>query len=110
MRTLLLTTAALFAISCGSALAAAGGGSAGAGDAGAGGAGGSAGGSSGNSGSNGGGNGHTAPAVQSTMPNAITPSYGVTTNTPTSSGSLNNGTSQTAVGRNPASGASSSSP
>ena len=75
MRSLLFTTAALFAISCGPALAATGGASTGA-----------------NSNGNGGGGGNgrmPPPAAQSIMPKVQPPSYGVTTNNsagPTMSG------------------------
>jgi len=83
MRSLMFATAALFAISCGPALAAAGGASSGGASNGSGG---------------GGGNGHTPPAAQATMPKVQPPSYGVTANN--SAGSTMSGTrgSQSTMG------------
>jgi hypothetical protein len=94
MRSLMFATAALFAISCGPALAAAGGASAGAA-------------SSGNGNGGGGGNGHTPPAVQSTMPKVQPPSYGVTTGSTMSGTSGSRSTMGSSSTRNGASASNS---
>jgi hypothetical protein len=91
MRTLLLATAAVFAISCGSALAAAGGGAAG----------GAGGGSAGNSG---GGNGGVTANSLST-PQAQPPVVGNNQTPPTT---LSTGTVQSKTSMNPQQNASSS--